>query len=102
MEEKNIKFDMPETIDQIEAVGAFYKALFNLGVAYGCNEPGLLIDKTKWSMEYELSQHLKKQNAAIEAAAAEEAKIKEAESATDEQESTDEEDKPIDLSELNF
>ena len=71
MKEENIKFDMPATIDQIEAVGAFYKSLFNLGVAYGCDKPGLLIDDIKWTVEYKISKNIEEQNAAIESAAAE-------------------------------
>lgn len=102
MEEKNIKFDMPETIDQIEAVGSLYKSIFNLGAAYGCEKPGLLIDKLKWTLEYELTNHIKKQNNEIEARAAEEAKLKESEAEITDQPEPEIEDEPIDLSKINF
>jgi hypothetical protein len=65
-----INFDEPETYEQIEAVGAAYKAMFRLAQAYNIEKPGDLIKESKWNLEYRLGELLEAQQPKTEVAPA--------------------------------
>lgn len=82
----NIKFDSPKSIEQVEAIGGLYKALYIVAQAHGSKDPGKFIESQKWHMEYSLDSHLAEQanEAEKDRIAAEEAKAGEGEIAVPE------------------